>query len=480
MTTSAAGGAIPIRRIIQGGMGIGVSNWRLARAVSAAGQLGVVSGTALDVVLARRLQLGDVGGHVRRAMAAFPHPEMAARVLARFFDAEGKAPAAPFRTTPMPAVRPTSAARELTVIANFVEVFLAREGHDGPVGVNYLEKLQLSTLPSLYGALLAGVSCVIMGAGIPRAVPGALDRLAAGEEARLPFAVTGAAPDDRRETRFDPREFVGATPAVLPRPAFLPIVSSATLADMLRRKSNGRIDGFVVEGPSAGGHNAPPRGELRLSEGGEPIYGARDRVDLAEFRRLGLPFWLAGSMAGPEALSGALAAGASGVQVGTAFAFCEESGIDETLKRRVLDAARSGAPRVRTLARASPTGFPFKVLALDDAVGDPRVARERVCDLGYLRAACASAGGSVVWRCPAEPVADYVRKGGDVAETRGRVCICNGLLATIGLGQIRGAGRVEPPLITSGDDLAGIARFVRPGASTYAARDVLDALLAGG
>jgi NAD(P)H-dependent flavin oxidoreductase YrpB (nitropropane dioxygenase family) len=36
--------------IIQGGMGIGISHWGLARAVSAAGQLGVVSGTAIDTV----------------------------------------------------------------------------------------------------------------------------------------------------------------------------------------------------------------------------------------------------------------------------------------------------------------------------------------------------------------------------------------------------------------------------------------------
>ena len=59
-------------QIIQGGMGVAVSDWRLARAVSQQGQLGVVSGTALDVVLARRLQLGDPEGHLRRAMSEFP------------------------------------------------------------------------------------------------------------------------------------------------------------------------------------------------------------------------------------------------------------------------------------------------------------------------------------------------------------------------------------------------------------------------
>ena len=47
--------------IIQGGMGVAVSSWHLAREVSRAGHLGVVSGTALDAVLARTLQDGDPG-----------------------------------------------------------------------------------------------------------------------------------------------------------------------------------------------------------------------------------------------------------------------------------------------------------------------------------------------------------------------------------------------------------------------------------
>src|SRR5512140_3868708 len=92
--------------IIQGGMGVAVSGWPLARAVSRLGQLGVVSGTALAIVLARRLQLGDPDGDLRRALAHFPFPHMAARVLWDYFIPGGKPVAAPFKHTPMPTLRP--------------------------------------------------------------------------------------------------------------------------------------------------------------------------------------------------------------------------------------------------------------------------------------------------------------------------------------------------------------------------------------
>src|SRR5512140_501794 len=113
-------------KIIQGGMGVGVSGWPLARGIALAGQLGVVSGTALAVVLARRLQLGDPGGELRHALSRFPFADMAGRVLSSFFVPGGKAPSAPFKLTPMPTVAPRAELVELTVVANFVEVFLAR------------------------------------------------------------------------------------------------------------------------------------------------------------------------------------------------------------------------------------------------------------------------------------------------------------------------------------------------------------------
>ena len=93
--------------IIQGGMGAGVSGWRLARAVAEAGQVGVVSGTAIDLLVARRLQDGDPGGHMRRGLAAFPLDGVADRILERYFIEGGKAEEDRFKTKPMPAVEPS-------------------------------------------------------------------------------------------------------------------------------------------------------------------------------------------------------------------------------------------------------------------------------------------------------------------------------------------------------------------------------------
>jgi nitronate monooxygenase len=462
-------------------MGVGVSNWVLARAVSIAGQLGVVSGTALDVVLTRRLQLGDPEGHIRRALDHFPFPEIARRVWDQYFVEGGIAPGQAFKQVPLITINPPAHLLELHTLANYVEVFLAKAGHAGEVGINFLEKIQMPTLSSIFGAMLAGVDYILMGAGIPRAIPGILDQFSRGEAASLRLDVEGAAADQEFHTTFDPKIFCGGQAPQLKRPKFLAIISSATLAMTLARKSTGKVDGFIVEGATAGGHNAPPRGVMHLSEAGEPVYGERDVPDLKKIADQGLPFWLAGSFGALGKLAEAVALGAVGIQVGTAFAFCEESGIDPITKANVIERALAGNLRVHTDPLASPTGFPFKVLQVDESVSNPVVynSRVRICDLGYLRHAYLKQDGSIGYRCPAEPVANYVRKGGAEADAAGRKCVCNGLVATIGLGQILSGGAVEPPLLTAGDDIVcNIRQFIKPGTTTYTAKDVVDALLA--
>jgi nitronate monooxygenase len=441
--------------------------------------MGVVSGTGLDLVLVRRLQAGDVGGHIRRAASNFPIPDVVKRVFDRYFIEGGRSLKERFKSHPMGRLKPSRNLLDLQVLGNFVEVFLAKEGHNGLVGINLLTKIQAPTIPSLYGAMLAGVDAVLMGAGIPREIPGVLDKLAAGLPAKLKLDVKGAKKDKPFWMRFDPAEFCEGAAIKPKRPRFFPIISSAVLAKMLARNENGNVDGFIVEGPTAGGHNAPPRGKMNLDDRGEPIYGDKDVADLEAIADVGLPFWLAGGYAEPEKVAEALQSGASGVQVGTAFAYAEESGFSADIKTRVIAKSRAGEAEVFTDPVASPTGFPFKVVALEDTMSDENVyeKRERVCDLGYLRTAYAIDDETVGWRCSSEPVKDFVRKGGDENDTVGRKCVCNALLASIDMGQIQKNGEPELPLVTSGDDVKRVARFLKPGADSYTAADVVDYLL---
>lgn len=462
--------------VIQGGMGVAVSSWRLARSVAAAGQLGVVSGTALDLVLSRRLQDGDQDAVA--ALAHFPFPEVAERILARYHRPEGRTPGQPYTPAPRLSVRPSKSAQELAVAGNFVEVWLAKRGHDGVVGVNYLEKVQMATPAAAYGALLAGVDVVLMGAGIPRDIPRLLDDLAAGGRASLPVSVIGAE-DDAYTVDFDPEAIFGADRPELRRPVFLAIVSAHVLAAYLARDEQIRPDGFVIEGHHAGGHNAPPRGRPVLDELGEPVYGPRDLPDLSAVQRIGLPFWVAGAAGTPEQIDAARGQGAHGVQVGTVFALSSDSGLEPHVRQGLLEGLREGTLRVRTDPVASPTGFPFKVVELPGTVAQSDVyeARPRLCDLGYLRSPYLRDNGAIGYRCAAEPVHVFVRKGGDEAETEGRLCLCNGLMADVGLGQTRSDGYAEPMLVTLGSELTGARELAAKYPDGWSAADVIDWLV---
>ena len=361
-----------------------------------------------------------------------------------------------------------------------MEVFLSKEGHHGLVGINLLHKIQFPNMSSLYGAMLAGVDYVVMGAGIPRDIPSILDRLSRHEPVEMKIPVEGAAAEEAHKIHFDPRQvFKGLALPPLKRPQFLAIISAVALAMTLARKCEGHVDGFIVEGALAGGHNAPPRGPLHLNTRGDPVYGPRDDADLEGIRAIGLPFWLAGGFSDAERLKAARAQGAAGVQVGTAFAFCQESGMAEAVKQGVIEMAKRGDVDIFTDPIASPTKFPFKVVRLKGSMSEPEVyaRRNRVCDLGYLRTAYRRPDGGIGYRCAAELPANYARKGGRKEESAGRKCLCNGLLSAIGLAQIQSDMTVEAPLVTSGEDLKTLSRFLKGDAQSYSAQDVLDHIL---
>lgn len=468
--------------IIQGGMGVAISTWELANAVSRHGQLGVISGTGIAIILLARLMRGDIDGHTRRALAQFPQQDVVQRILDKYFVEGGVPEGSGYKRPTMWTVTPPAELEELTVVANFVEVWLAKEGHDHPVGINLLEKVQMPTMASLYGAMLAGVDVVIMGAGIPIQIPGILDQLAEHQAVKYRLDVVGHTDDEDTYIHFDPqRSFAETTQTVgtLKRPAFYPIISSVVLAKALLKRATGEINGFVIEMPTAGGHNAPPRKKGNFNEAGEPIYTDKDAVKVESIAAMGLPFWLAGGYGHPDRLQEALDLGAQGVQVGTAFAFCDEAGMTEAVKHQVIRAAQAGTVRVFTDPKASPTGFPFKVVQLDHTVAaeDVYQARQRVCDIGYLRQLYRDENGKLLYRCASEPIKAYLRKGGTMEETVGRKCLCNHLGAAAGFAQVRKGDYVEPEIVTSGDDLVNLADFVPEGQDHYSAADVLARLL---
>ncbi|MGE6737331.1 nitronate monooxygenase, partial [Streptomyces sp. NPDC059900] len=443
-------------------------------------------------------------------------------VLDRFYVEGGLVPGERFRAQPMLRVERGELAELLTVLGNFVEVWLAKEGHRAPVGINYLEKIQLALAPGLFGAILAGVDCVLVGAGVPGHVPELTRQLTRMRPVSIRLRLEGTE-EDYVHT-FDPAAVLGrtrlgtdqgcqcggpgggqggrrggegsgcrgkpaqdtrqvqdiritplaptarvlqsttahppATPVTgittpLRRPHVLAIVSLPLLAGYLARDEATVPDGFVIETHGAGGHSAPPRGKWQLDARGEPLYGPRDHPDLAKMAKINIPFWLAGGTAHPQRLAAARALGAAGVQVGSAFALCEESGLQPGLRQALRNRAHAQQLKVRNDPKASPAAFPFKVAEVPGTLSDPvvRTARRRVCDLGYLRAPYRTAGGAIGYRCPAEPEAAYRRKGGSASDTEGRLCLCNGLLATAGLGQRQPRGQDEPPVLTLGQDL---------------------------
>ena len=442
-------------RVFQGGMGVAVSGWQLARAVSIRGLLGIVSGTGLAIVLSRRLQNGDKDGMIHLALEHFPIPEMGWRIWNKYYIEGGKDPSEPFKAIPVIGHRPTGDAIALLIVANFVEIWLAKRGHNGLIGVNYLEKLQDPHLYSLFGAILAGVDVVVVGAGLPTQFPGVIQRLSSFREATYNLSVVNG---DLFPMKFDPCTVMDKRvfrKLKIQQPLFLGIVSTFLAAKILHTRSNGPVDGFVVEKPIAGGHNAPPRNKT-LSELGEPVYDmeGKDNPRLEEIIGLGLPVWVAGGTGSREVLQVVRKLGAAGIQVGTQFSLALESGIPLETKQRRIKKIQAGTDVVRTDPRASPSGYPFKVVDLEGTVSEEAVyeGRTRICDLSYLREAYWMANGELGWRCPSEPVEDFVRKGGKEEETLGRKCICNHLLGLLQLGQIRRDGSTEPAIMTSGDD----------------------------
>jgi NAD(P)H-dependent flavin oxidoreductase YrpB (nitropropane dioxygenase family) len=505
-------------KLIQGGMGVYVSNWRLAKAVASAqpgATVGTVSGTALDVVYVRLLQLGDPGGHVRRALGAFDEmfgSGIGRKIVDRYLIEGGKAPDARFRSAPMqvvhaenggmvlpaPAGSPTTIALtldaeiiELLIATGFAEVWLAKEGHGGNVFINFLNKIEAPLVYTMYGAMLAGVDGIIVGAGNPDGLPAVRTRLAGHQPVSTHLSVLYRDASEDFAITFDPKQIDQGRLATQPlrRPAFLAIVSLEDLVEALAASDSEAPDGFIIENYTAGGHNANPVGPLRRDELGQPIYGDQDIPDLDAIRAVGIPFWLAGGYGSHGQLQAAIATGALGVQVGSVFALSEDSGMKPEYRSAILNEMKKGADDAALVRTTifSPTGFSFKVVQLEGTLSEDEVyaGRRRFCDLGLLQQLGLTKPGAdgerkLFQRCPAGPIDAYLNRRGLERNTEERRCLCNGLLACVGLGQVKevqGTLVEEPAIVTLGDHLEDARRLSRNGQTRYWAKDVVADIL---
>ena len=470
-------------RVIQGGMGVFVSNPNLVQNFSLVCErkkydgLGTVSGTAAERVMAAILQRGDPCGHFQRALSHFPIKEVADRVLNAYYDPNGRG----LKSAPVYRLNPSRNWIELAVTANFAFVWLAKEGHNRPVSINYLEKIAIPFIYYIVGAVMAGVDIITMGAGLPFDIPQVIDDLTNGRTLRYPIPVIGTNGELEKErvyTEFNPWEFFGAKMPVLNRPAFLPIISSLVLAKRCMKLPAGSIQGFVVEEPSAGGHNAPPRGQLVLDSYGQPIYGPKDQVNYEELKALGLPFWIGGACASPERIFWAQSLGANGIQAGSIFALSKESGMNPLIREEILRRGFNGTLKVFKSPNYSPTGYPFNVAVLPDTLSEEDVYQRqtRACTQGALVSLFRKPDGTIGYRCPSEPVEIYLKKGGSTEDTVGRRCLCSGLIATAGIQDESRLDNIQAPIVTIGDDLGFLQELMNNEGSSYGVEQALDYL----
>jgi NAD(P)H-dependent flavin oxidoreductase YrpB (nitropropane dioxygenase family) len=336
------------------------------------------------------------------------------KIIDRYFIAGGKAPDARFKSAPMQILHAQSGVPpatgvagdpshvplqldaetiELLIATGFAEVWLAKEGHSGNIFINFLNKIEVPLMFVMYGAMLAGVDGVVVGAGNPDGLAARCSHLANHQAVTKNLAMLYQEAGEAFTITFDPQQVAAGafTKTPLKRPAFLAIVALEGLVQALAASASEAPDGFIIEHHTAGGHNANPVGPLHLDATGQPIYSRLDDPDLAAIRNVGLPFWMAGGYGSHAQLLAAQAAGATGVQTGSVFALAEESGMGPDFRSAIFKQLRQGtddAALVHT-TMFSPTGFSFKVVQLQHTLADQDVyaSRRRICDIGLLQQA---------------------------------------------------------------------------------------------
>lgn len=425
---------IPV--IFQAGMGAWVSGSYMAREVSRLGGLGIVSSVGLRTIVVEAVRKGNQ--EMIEAAKNFPFSSYIEEMLAFMPGQRSHGEAVPVdRLGPEGGL-----AQRLSTIAAFIEVSLAKKGHSGKIGINVMWKLSMTVLPVIYGSMLAGVDAIVCGAGVPMDVPGIMNNLHTGENIDSP-ALYGT----KTPVSLSVEEGTAELLASRNRPLLIPILSNYVFCRKIRdnwEKNFGiEPDFFVLEDYKAGGHNAPPRDKMTHSPKKDGIETYFDQV-----AELGIPIVVAGAFEHGGTREDLLywqKKGAYGIQVGSRFALCRESGILQKYRQEIIQANQNGGVEVLTCYQDSPTGYPIHRASLTGTLSDPVVygARKRMCEHGYL-CQCHSYTDKAdkdvsMLICPAMPLSQYSGLCPDktpeqcAADCEGKICLCEGLLATVGV-----------------------------------------------
>jgi nitronate monooxygenase len=260
------------------------------------------------------------------------------------------------------------------------------------VGINVMRRLNESYDETIRAAIDAKVSAIFFSAGVPK--------------------------------RIDTR----GTAKVL-------VTSSARFLKLILHFWKDRPDAVVLEGPKAGGHLGFDINDINKPE--FSLENLLPEVLEVASKNGNFPVIVAGGIYTRDDILRSIRKGASGVQIGTRFAATNESSASDRFKQAVINSTESDI----LVVNSSPCDFPFRILT-SSPMHKERGIRKPRCNLGYVLEKDSEGRYSV---CKAHP---------NNPKNTEYLCICNGLLSTIGLASD------EPALYTVGSNAYRIKKII--------------------
>jgi nitronate monooxygenase len=281
-----------------------------------------------------------------------------------------------------------------------------------PFGINLFAPAPAPALPADTTAALARVAPYFAELGLPAPTP--------------PAAVTDSFPALFEAALASGAAAFSFTFGVLPAAAIEAIkargmflMGTVTNVEEARTLERADVDAVVAQGSEAGGHRGTFVGETDAGMVGT-IALVPQIADAVK-----VPVIASGGIMDGRGIAAALALGASGVQMGTAFLTCEEAGIPEAYKQAILGARESDTRITRAFSGRSARGIVNRFMTEVERAGSADAILPFPLQNSLtrpLRAAAAKAGraeflslwaGQGVSLARREPAAELVRRLAD-------------------------------------------------------------------